>query len=148
MAECVRRTAVRKEVNMRNVKPSIDFIAAIQDRPLSDPAADFADSVKIERWHIGIKAFYESSWLGKQSYLPLTEIRKAFLHDFPIKGGCSCAGNIPAAGVAIEYDGGSFKIIPAHEKNVQKIIDTLKERIPGLDTEIPDIYKGRTRDPL
>lgn len=139
---------MHKETDMRNAKSSTDFIAVIPDSTIPDPETDFADSVKIERWHIGSCALYESSWLGKQSYVPLSEIKRAFQHDFPIKSGCSCAGSIPTAGVAVEYDGGSLKIIPAHEKNVQKIIDTLNERIPGLDTEIPDIYKGRTRDPL
>ena len=70
-------------------------------------------------------------------------------HDFRVKGGCSCAGTIPTGGVVITYgEKGVIKIIPGNEKNAEKVLTTLKERKPDIDTTVPEIYRGRTRDPM
>jgi hypothetical protein len=52
-------------------------------------------------------------------------------------------------GVVITYgEKGVIKIIPGKEKNAEKILTTLKERKPDIDTTVPEIYRGRTRDPM
>ena len=110
---------------------------------------DFEKSVKIERWRVGKAAFYQPAGFGKYAYLPLTEVLTAYPHDFRVKGGCSCAGTIPTGGVVITYgEKGVIKIIPGNEKNAEKILTTLKERKPDIDTTVPEIYRGRTRDPM
>ena len=111
--------------------------------------ADFENATKIERWKVGEKAFFQPAGFNKYSYLPLSAILSAYPHDFRVKGGCSCAGTIPSGGVVITYgDKGVIKIIPGNEKNAGRILETLKERIPDLDMTVPEIYRGRTRDPL
>ena len=111
--------------------------------------ADFETALKIEKWRVGEKAFYQPAGFGKYSYLPLASILSAYPHDFRVKGGCSCVGTIPSGGVVITYgDGGVIKIIPGNEKNAAKILTALKERIPDLDMTVPEIYRGRTRDPM
>ena len=45
-------------------------------------------------------------------------------------------------------DGGVIKIIPGNEKNAGRILEALKERKPDLDMTVPEIYRGRTRDPM
>ena len=111
--------------------------------------ADFENATKIERWKVGEKAFFQPAGLNKYSYLPLSAILSAYPHDFRVKGGCSCAGTIPTGGVVITYgEKGVIKIIPGNEKNAEKILTTLKERKPDIDTTVPEIYRGRTRDPM
>ena len=111
--------------------------------------ADFENATKIERWKVGEKAFFEPAGFNKYSYLPLSAILSAYPHDFRVKGGCSCAGTIPTGGVVITYgEKGVIKIIPGNEKNAEKILTTLKERKPDIDTTVPEIYRGRTRDPM
>ena len=110
---------------------------------------DYETAVRIERWRVGEKAFYQPSGFGRCSYLPLSSILSAYPHDFRIKGGCSCAGTIPSGGVVITYgEKGVIKVIPGNEKNAVKMLEVLKERIPGLDMTIPEIYRSRTRDPM
>ena len=111
--------------------------------------ADFENATKIERWKVGEKAFFQPAGFNKYSYLPLSAILSAYPHDFRVKGGCSCAGTIPMGGVVITYgEKGVIKIIPGKEKNAEKILTTLKERKPDIDTTVPEIYRGRTRDPM
>lgn len=111
--------------------------------------ADFENATKIERWKVGEKAFFQPAGFNKYSYLPLSAILSAYPHDFRVKGGCSCAGTIPTGGVVITYgEKGVIKIIPGKEKNAEKILTTLKERKPDIDTTVPEIYRGRTRDPM
>ena len=111
--------------------------------------ADFENATKIERWKVGEKAFFQPAGFNKYSYLPLSAILSAYPHDFRVKGGCSCAGTIPTGGVVITYgEKGVIKIIPGNEKNAEKILTTLKERRPDIDTTVPEIYRGRTRDPM
>ena len=111
--------------------------------------ADFENATKIERWKVGEKAFFQPTGFNKYSYLPLSAILSAYPHDFRVKGGCSCAGTIPTGGVVITYgEKGVIKIIPGNEKNAEKILTTLKERKPDIDTTVPEIYRGRTRDPM
>jgi hypothetical protein len=111
--------------------------------------ADFENATKIERWKVGEKAFFQPAGFNKYSYLPLSAILSAYPHDFRVKGGCSCAGTIPTGGVVITYgEKGVIKIIPGNEKNAEKILTTLKERKPDIDTTVPEIYRGRTRDPM
>ena len=125
------------------------LISVIPQYELPAPEADFESALHIDRWRVGEKAFYHPAGFGKYSYLPLSAIRSAYPHDFRIKGGCSCAGTIPSGGVVITYgDKGVIKIIPGNEKNAGRILETLKERIPDLDMTVPEIYRGRTRDPL
>ena len=116
---------------------------------LDDVQADFDSALKVERWRIGEKAFYQPAGFNSASYLPLEKIRSAYPHDFRVKGGCSCAGTVPAGGVVITYgESGVIKVVPGSDQKAKKILEVLKERIPGLDTEIPEIYRNRTRDPL
>ena len=111
--------------------------------------ADFENATKIERWKVGEKAFFQPAGFNKYSYLPLSAILSAYPHDFRVKGGCSCAGTIPTGGVVITYgEKGVIKIIPGNEKNAEKILTTLKERKPDIDTTVPEIYRGRTRAPM
>ena len=111
--------------------------------------ADFENATKIERWKVGEKAFFQPAGFNKYSYLPLSAILSAYPHDFRVKGGCSCAGTIPTGGVVITYgEKGVIKIIPGNEKNAEKILSTLKERKPDIDTTVPEIYRGCTRDPM
>ena len=111
--------------------------------------ADFENATKIERWKVGEKAFFQPAGFNKYSYLPLSAILSAYPHDFRVKGGCSCAGTIPTGGVVITYgEKGVIKIIPGNEKNAEKILSTLKERKPDIDTTVPEIYRGRPRDPM
>ena len=125
------------------------IIPILPQYELSGIEADYETAVKIERWRIGEKAFYQPSGFGKYSYLPLSSILSAYPHDFRIKGGCSCAGTIPTGGVVITYgEKGVIKIIPGNEKNAAKLLQTLKEHVPDLDMTVPEIYRGRTRDPM
>ena len=125
------------------------LVPIVPEYEVSGTETDFETAVRIERWRVGKKAFYQPSGFGKYLYLPLTEILSAYPHDFRIKGGCSCAGTIPSGGVVITYgDKGVVKIIPGNEKNAVKMLETLKECIPDLDTTVPEIYRNRTRDPM
>ena len=111
--------------------------------------ADFENATKIERWKVGEKAFFQPAGFNKYSYLPLSAIVSAYPHDFRVKGGCSCAGTIPTGGGVITFgEKGVIKIIPGNEKHAEKILTTLKERKPDIDTTVPEIYRGRTRDPM
>lgn len=108
---------------------------------------EFSNSIKVEKWRIGETVFFQTAAMLPVKYLPFSEIRKAYPHDFQIKSGCSCAGTYPSRGVVVGYgEEGILKLIPNKEKNSDQIISLLKERIPGLDTEIPDLYKNETRE--
>lgn len=107
---------------------------------------DYEGAVKAEKWRVGKLSLYQPSGIFGIKYLPLQQIRKAYPHDFQIKSGCSCAGTFPSRGVVVEYgDRQILKLIPNKEKVSEVIIGLLKDRIPGLDTEIPDLYKKETR---
>ena len=116
---------------------------------IPDIEDDYAGAQKFERWRIGSKAMFFPGGFNAAAYLPLEEIRSAYPHDFRIKGGCSCAGTVFSGGVVVTYgENGVLKVIPGNEKYVARILDALKEKLPGLDTEIPDIYKNRTREQI
>ena len=38
-----------------------------------------------------------------------------------------------------------IKVVPGSEKYAPKLLNALKEQIPDLNTEIPDIYRDSTR---
>lgn len=113
----------------------------------ADLEKDFETAEKVEKWRAGKLAFYQSAGLLPVKYLPLDMISKAYPHDFQVKGGCSCAGTYPTRGVIVGYgEKGILKLIPNKEKNSDRIIDMLKSRISGLDTEIPELYRRETRE--
>lgn len=125
------------------------LIPVLPSVELDGVQADFETTQKIDRWRVGRKAFYQPAGFGKCSYLPLSMIRSAYPHDFRLKGGCSCAGTVPAGGVVITYgESGVIKVIPGNEKNAARMLEALKDRIPDLDMTVPEIYRGRTRDPM
>ena len=116
---------------------------------IPDIEDDYARAAKFERWRIGSRAMYVPGGFNTAAYLPLEEIRSAYPHDFRLKGGCSCAGTIFTGGLVVRYgENEVIKIIPGNEKYAARILDALKEKLPGLDTEIPDIYKNRTREQI
>ena len=119
------------------------FISGAVDEDLTQ---DYSTAERAERWRIGRKAFYQTYGPFGVKYLPLDRIRRAYPHDFQIKSGCSCAGTFPSRGVVVEYDDRQvLKLIPNKEKESDHIIALLNERVPGLDTEIPELYRKETR---
>ena len=118
------------------------YVPVLPEQELPGMEEDYAAGQKIERWKVGEKAFFQPAGFGKYSYLPLTSIRSAYPHDFLLKGGCSCAGTVPTRGVVITYgEKGVIKVIPGSGKNAARLLDALKERLPELDTTIPEIYR-------
>ena len=116
---------------------------------IPDIENDYARAQKFERWRIGSQAMFVPGGFNTAAYLPLEEITSAYPHDFRVKGGCSCAGTIFSGGVVVTYgENGVIKIIPGNEKYAARILDALKEKLPDLNTEIPDIYKNRTREQI
>ena len=107
---------------------------------------DYAKALRCDRWRVGTMAFYTPGGFNTTAYLPLDEITSAYLHDFRVKGGCSCAGTIVTGGVVVKYGANEIiKVVPGRDKQALILLNALKERIPDLDTEIPDIYKESTR---
>ena len=123
------------------------FTPLEKELPDSELSDDFESAEKIDKWKIGEKAFFQPSGLFGVRYLPLTSVRKAYPHDFQIKGGCSCAGTYPSRGVVLSYgEGEILKLIPNKEKESDALISALKKRIVDLDTEIPEQYRKETRE--
>ena len=122
----------------------VPLSGTVDDKVLTE---EFSDAVKVEKWRIGKSVRFQAAPMLPVKYLPFSEITKAYPHDFQIKSGCSCAGTYPSRGVVIGYgEKGILKLIPNKEKSSDQIISLLKERIPGLDIEIPDLYKNETRE--
>ena len=114
---------------------------------IPDAEQDFAAAERVEKWRIGKKALFQTAGPFSIRYLPLGVIKKAYPHDFQIKSGCSCAGTFPSRGVVVVYgENKVLKMIPNKERESEHIIALLKERLPGLDTEIPELYKKETRE--
>ena len=113
---------------------------------LEDVQQDYETAQKVDRWRVGRKAFYAPGGFRAVSYLPLSEISSAYPHDFQVRGGTSCCSTITAGGTVITYgDGGVLKVLPGSGKQGIRLLSLLKERIPGLDTEVPEIYRNSTR---
>ena len=107
---------------------------------------DYVKAARYDRWRVGTQAFYLPGGFNTTAYLPLNEITSAYPHDFRVKGGCSCAGTIVTGGVVVKYgDNEIIKVVPGSEKYAPKLLNALKEQIPDLNTEIPDIYRDSTR---
>lgn len=107
---------------------------------------DYAQSARFDRWRVGSLALFSPGGFNTAAYLPLEDIVSAYPHDFSLKGGCCCAGTIISGGVVVKYgDNEVIKIIPGNEKYAPKLLDALKEKLPELDTEIPEIYRKSTR---
>lgn len=122
------------------------FIPIEKELPVQEIEADFENAQKIEKWRIGEKALFQSNSLFATKYLPLSSIKKAYPHDFQIKGGCSCAGTYPSRGVVIVYGEGVLKLVPNREREADRIIGRLKAVVPSLNTEIPEQYRNQTRE--
>ena len=113
---------------------------------IPDIEADYRDAARFDRWRVGGKAFFMPGGFNTTAYLPLEEIRSAYPHDFSVKGGNCCTGTIITGGVVIRYgENEIIKIIPGSERHAHRLMEALKERLPDLDTEIPEIYRGSTR---
>ncbi len=108
-------------------------------------AEDYAKAFRYDRWRVGTQAFYLPGGFNTIAYLPLSEITSAYPHDFRVKSGC-CTGGIVTGGVVVKYgENEIIKIVPGNERYAPKLLNALKEQIPDLNTEIPDIYKNSTR---
>ena len=123
------------------------YTAIEKELPAHELEADYESAQRIEKWRVGEKALFQTNGLFSIKYLPLSSIIKAYPHDFQIKGGCSCAGTYPSRGVVVAYEGGGIlKLIPNRERETDELIAAIKDRIPGLDTEIPERYRSETRE--
>ena len=107
---------------------------------------DYRTADRFDRWRVGSLAFYMPGGFNTTAYLPLDAITSAYPHDFRVKGGCSCAGTIVTGGVVVRYgDNEVIRIIPGSEKHAPRLLAALKERLPDLDTEVPETYRNCTR---
>lgn len=121
------------------------FIPVDETYTIADPETDFARAEKLDHWHLSEQAVYVPYGLNGQNYLPLKAITKAYYHDFQVRTGC-CTGTWPKRGIVICYgEKGILKMRPNKEKNAMVLLEALQEKIPGLDTEIPDLYRKETR---
>ena len=110
---------------------------------LEDVQQDYETAQKVDRWRVGQKAFYAPGGFRAVSYLPLSEICSAYPHSFLVKGGNSCCSTISTGGAVITYgDRQVLKILPGSGKQGTRLLELLKERIPGLDMEVPEIYRS------
>lgn len=112
---------------------------------LKDPQSDYEQAEKLDKYRVSDNAIYAPAGFGNQEYLLLKNVTKAYYHDFQMRTGC-CTGTWPKRGIVVCYgDNGILKIRPDKEKFAAPFLETLQKRIPGLDTEIPELYKNETR---
>ncbi len=118
-------------------------------RKIEDIGEDYEKASRYDRWRVGQLALYMPDGFQTAAYLPLEDITNAYPHDYSVRGGNCCAGTIVTGGVVVRYkEDGVINIIPGNSKAAYKLLDALKERLPDLDTQIPDIYKDTTRMPV